>query len=61
MRSRACRCMMGLMRYRTRRYNYVGVFWWIRNYYAMCYCSNLFIVKYYMTFYERCVCAVLEL
>ena len=27
------------------------------NYYAMCYCSNFFIiVGYYMSFYERCVC-----
>ena len=29
-------------------YVYVGVFWWIINYYAMCYC-NFFIVEYYMS------------
>ena len=51
MRFRACRCIRGLMRYRTCRY--VGVFWWAIIYYA--------IVEYYMSCDERCVCAVLEL
>ena len=24
---------------------YVGVFWWIINYYAMCYCSNFLLLN----------------